>query len=252
MDVIQIKPNTTYTLYQGTNSIPTVTSHNIKLATMLTLISATPSPYARKNRIALLEKGIPFTLQTEIPWHSTTVTPKYNPLEKLPILLFDDGTPPIYESWLIQEYIVRKYADVGPALMPDDLDLQLLARKIQILADGACEAVGLVFFELARGEKKSEVWMERQMRKVNGVLEEVDGLVREVGKGRFLVGGEFGVADIAVGAMLGNLAMVERMYGIVKWLDRYPVLRIYWEMLEERESFKVTIPEMFELMEKIA
>jgi glutathione S-transferase len=53
---------------------------------MLTLISATP-----KNRIALLEKRIPFELKTEIPWHSDTETPKHNPLEKLPILIFDDG-----------------------------------------------------------------------------------------------------------------------------------------------------------------
>ena len=35
------------------------------------LISATPSPYARKVRIALAEKGIPFELQTEVPWHGT-------------------------------------------------------------------------------------------------------------------------------------------------------------------------------------
>ncbi len=68
----------------------------LKDAMMLTLISATPSPYARKNRIALIEKGIAFELKSEIPWHSTTETPKYNPLEKLPILIFDDGRPPIY------------------------------------------------------------------------------------------------------------------------------------------------------------
>ena len=108
---------------------------------MLTLISATPSPYARKNRIALLEKGIPFELKSEIPWHSTTETPKYNPLEKLPILIFDDGRPPIYESWYIQEYIVQKYRDQGPALMPDGLDDQLFVRQIQVLADGAYDAL---------------------------------------------------------------------------------------------------------------
>jgi glutathione S-transferase len=89
---------------------------------MLTLISATPSPYARKNRIALLEKGIPFKLRTEIPWHSTTETPKYNPLEELPILIFDDCRSPIYESWFIQEYIVQKYKGTGLTLMPDSLD----------------------------------------------------------------------------------------------------------------------------------
>ena len=49
------------------------------------LISATPSPYARKVRIALAEKGLPFELLTEVAWDSTTRTPRYNPLEKLPI-----------------------------------------------------------------------------------------------------------------------------------------------------------------------
>ena len=108
---------------------------------MLTLISATPSPYARKNRIALLEKGIPFQLQTEIPWHSATETPKYNPLEKLPILIFDNGDPPIYESWFIQEYITQKYRSQGPSLLPETLDEQLLAKQIQVIADGACDAM---------------------------------------------------------------------------------------------------------------
>ena len=31
------------------------------------LLSATPSPYARKVRITLAEKGIPFELLTEVP-----------------------------------------------------------------------------------------------------------------------------------------------------------------------------------------
>ena len=46
---------------------------------LYTLLSATPSPYARKVRISLLEKGIPFKLQTEVPWDSDTQTPNYNP-----------------------------------------------------------------------------------------------------------------------------------------------------------------------------
>jgi glutathione S-transferase len=36
----------------------------------LTLISATPSPFARMNRIALALKDIPFELKNEIPWES--------------------------------------------------------------------------------------------------------------------------------------------------------------------------------------
>ena len=64
---------------------------------MYRVISATPSPYARKVRIALAEKGIPFELLTEVPWNSDTATPRYNPLEKLPVLIVDEATS-VYES----------------------------------------------------------------------------------------------------------------------------------------------------------
>ena len=71
---------------------------------MFKLISATPSPYARKVRIALMEKSLPFELLTEVPWHSTTSTPLYNPLEKLPVLLLPDGSS-VYESSYILQYL---------------------------------------------------------------------------------------------------------------------------------------------------
>src|SRR5262245_62501758 len=48
-------------------------------ARCIVLISATPSTYARKVRIALAEKSIPFELVTEVPWNRTTITPRYNP-----------------------------------------------------------------------------------------------------------------------------------------------------------------------------
>ena len=54
---------------------------------MLRLISATPSPYARKVRIALAEKNIAFELITEVPWNQGAMTEQHNPLAKLPALL---------------------------------------------------------------------------------------------------------------------------------------------------------------------
>ncbi len=58
---------------------------------MMKLISATPSPYARKVRIALAEKAVPFELVAEVPWNSDTTLPRHNPLEKLPVLVLEDG-----------------------------------------------------------------------------------------------------------------------------------------------------------------
>lgn len=77
---------------------------------MWTLISATPSPYARKIRIALQEKGLTnYKLQTEVPWDSTTTTPKHNPLEKLPVLVLEDGES-VFESRFILEWLEVRYA----------------------------------------------------------------------------------------------------------------------------------------------
>ena len=70
---------------------------------MLRLISATPSPYARKVRIALAEKNIPFELITEVPWNQGAITEQHNPLAKLPVLILEDGST-IYDSRFILEY----------------------------------------------------------------------------------------------------------------------------------------------------
>lgn len=127
---------------------------------MWTLISATPSPYARKVRIALQEKKLPFELQTEVPWNSTTVTPKYNPLEKLPVLILDDGKTAVYESHYIMEWLEAKYPETS--LMPDDVDGKLFAKKVEVVADGICDALVLAFFEgLREEEKRSEEWKAR-------------------------------------------------------------------------------------------
>lgn len=124
----------------------------------LTLISATPSPFARMNQIAMHLKGIPFILQNETPWESKTQTPKYNPLEKLPILLFPDSRIPVYDSAHIQEYIIQKFVDKKPRLLTGDIDLDLQARQIQVLAEGMMNASVLGFFEnrLEEGKRSAE------------------------------------------------------------------------------------------------
>lgn len=127
---------------------------------MWTLISAGPSPYARKIRIALAEKGIPFDLQTEVPWDSTTQTPKYNPLEKLPVLILDDGKTAIYESHYIFDWLEAKHPE--PSLLPptSEIDERLFAKKVEVVCDGICDALVLAFFEKQR-EHQSEPWKAR-------------------------------------------------------------------------------------------
>ncbi|KAF4307443.1 Glutathione S-transferase [Botryosphaeria dothidea] len=133
------------------------------------LISATPSPYARKVRIVLLEKGIPFDLLTEVPWDSTTTKPRHKPLEKLPILLVpkttatssndpDGFTATVFESHHILAYLEIKHPDI---------DARLLALEVEVIADGVYDACVLLFFEKQRAAP-SDAWTARQRRKVYG------------------------------------------------------------------------------------
>ena len=66
------------------------------------------------------------------------------------------------------------------------------------------------------------------------------------------MGKELKIADIAAVSMLGMMDMVERDFQLIKWKEQYPELRVYWEKLEERKSFKETRPVMFDLKEKVA
>lgn len=90
------------------------------------------------------------------------------------------------------------------------------------------------------------------MRKINGVIKYFSDLIRSLGPHKFLVGGEFSIADIAVGAMLGTMKFVESDFKLISWKEENAELRAYWEWLEERESFRKTRPEMFALSEKVA
>lgn len=201
---------------------------------MLRLISATPSPYARKVRIALAEKGIPFELQTEVPWDSTTETPRHNPLEKLPVLILDDGSA-VYESRFILEYLEAKYPT--PPMLPDDIDGKLAARHIEVLCDGVCDAFVLLFMERRRKpEHQSPEWMARQQRKVDGGIA---ALARLAGDRQHVVGDRFGLADIATGTVVRYLSVRWPEY---PWRTRHPNLAALSDRLEQRRSFRDSVP----------
>jgi len=198
------------------------------------LISATPSPYARKVRISLAEKRIPFELVTEVPWNDDTAVPDYNPLEKLPILLPDDGEA-LYESSYILEWLERRYPN--PPLLPEDDDGILAAKRLDVLGNGICDAVVLVFFERLRPlGQQSQPWTDRQLRKVHRGVKEI---ARLIGDRPAAVGDRFGLGDIGAGAALGYL---EVRFPEFDWRADYPALGHYMDGLMQRPSFRDTVP----------
>lgn len=202
---------------------------------MYKLLSAKPSPYARKVRIQLAEKHIPFELVTEVPWNSDTQTPRWNPLEKLPVLICDDGHA-VFESRFIGEWLELKHPE--PALVPADVDGILAVKRFEVIVDGACDALILTIFENSRDEdKRSAPWIERQRRKVDGALRELSHMV---GDRAFCHGDRFTLADVATGTLLGYMSV---RWPQIDWRQRHPNLAAYFDRIDQRPSFAATRPE---------
>lgn len=218
------------------------------------LISATPSPFARKVRIAMIEKGIPFTLQNEVPWHASTQTPRYNPLEQLPILIPDEGDP-VFESTYLMDWLEHQYPE--PSMLPADAALVMEAKLVHTIAEGVADATVLLFWEMQRDHISAE-WAKRQLRKVKGGLTDLN---RRVADREFVVGDRFGLADIAVIALLGMQDTVIETGMITAWqkfasdIDAwnvlYPNLKRFEAHHRDRPSVEETAPYMFDLAEKI-
>jgi glutathione S-transferase len=121
--------------------------------------------------------------------------------------------------------------------MPVDTDQYLTARRYMVLSDGLCDAALLLFFERLRDRShRSEPWMSRQLRKVDGALA---ALARDIGDRPFAVGDRLTLADISVAAPLGWLAV---RAPDIDWAARHPNLAAYYEALSQRESFRLTVP----------
>lgn len=225
------------------------------MSNMHKLLSATPSPYARKVRITLQEKGIPFELITEVPWLSTsaTQTSKYNPLLKLPVLIMPDGREDtaVFESSFILEYLEAKHPQAP--IYPKDIDQLLAAKQIDVVASGIMDSCVLWFFEGQREpEKQSKEWAARQHTKVlSGIRWLADKVAKSGadGKTKFLVGDSFGLADIAAGSVLGYSKV--RFAKGWDWPAELPQLAAYLAGLETRQSFADTMPAPQTFSEKI-
>ena len=96
------------------------------------LIASPTSPYARKVRIALVEKRIDCEFVEDSPWSPETKATLHNPLGKVPVLVLDDGTS-LYDSRVIVEYLDT----VSPVsrLIPEPSRQRIAVKRWEALAD---------------------------------------------------------------------------------------------------------------------
>ncbi len=101
------------------------------------LFATQTSPYARKVRMVLIEKGIACDVEWVDLRASDHPALAHNPLGKIPVLLRDDGEP-IYDSTVIVQFLEQLRPD--PALIPHDSEGRLRALRSEALAGGIMDA----------------------------------------------------------------------------------------------------------------
>lgn len=204
-----------------------------------TLINARPSPFGRKVAIALIEKGLDYTVQYDVPWGPGTCTPEYSPLEQLPILVTASGEK-VYDSVYILDWLEARHPH--PALLPDGIDARLDAKLRQLLGERLMEVAQAIIFEWHRPDP-SAAWIDRQTRKVLSVLADLERRYVERG-----TPGNIDLGDIAVATTLtifefAVAAGLTRPIDAIVWRGRHPALTAFVDHIERRPSFAATVPQ---------
>lgn len=196
------------------------------------LYIATPSPFARKARITLLEKQIPHEVIVDNPWLPSSRMKEINPLAKIPVLVLDDGRI-LHDSKVIFEYLELE----KPGHLPDDKRDRITHRLTEVLADGICDAIVMSFLENQRPEaSRSHFWLSRQAEKIRAGVCALEQQLLPSGSFTDL---DVGLAEIATGCALGYLDL---RYPVDDWRANAPGLLRLYERLMQRASFQQTVP----------
>ena len=196
------------------------------------LYIATPSPFARKARVTLLEKQIPHEVLIDNPWQPGSRVKDLNPLAKIPTLVLDDGRV-IHDSKVIFEYLELE----RPGHLPENKHEKIIHRLAEVVADGICDAVVMTFLENQRPEgSRSQFWLSRQEDKIRAGVNELERQLLPSGSFTTL---NMGLAEIATGSALGYLDL---RYPSYDWRSDAPNLLKLFDRLMKRNSFQQTIP----------
>ena len=198
------------------------------------LMGGPASPFTRKARIVLEEKGIAYKMVKANPVGEDNPVIPLNPLGKVPVLLVD-GSQTLYDSSVIVEYLDTLQPE--PALLPPVSMARVAVKRWESLGDGICDAGFSWRVESRREANRNTAFMQRQVNKIRRGMAAASA---ELGNRPWCHGESFSLADIAIGTALGWLDFRMPDYD---WRQPFPNLDALNRRLLVRRSFQVSMPE---------
>jgi len=212
-------------------------------ATSLKLYGVPQSPFVRKVRIALEEKGLPYEMEAPVPGQ--------HPTGKMPVLR--DGAVGVPDSSVICAYLEKTRP--SPPFYPDDTGDYARALFLEEYADTAMtEGMGPIVFERTVKPRllgqptdtqeleellaaASERWFGKPTTVTGQPIPAVlDWVESQLPADRDSVLARFSIADVAIGAHLGWLGLAGFEIDEARW----PRAARYRRALEARPSFEAT------------
>lgn len=206
---------------------------------MPTLYGHPGSPFVRKTRAFLAEKGIKDDHDPVVPFGPNPEYRKISPLGKIPA--FRDGDRTMADSSVICAYLERTHPQ--PALYPSDPYDYARALWFEEYGDGGLAPIvgPKIFFQRIVGpaffkHKTDEAVVTKAVQEELPPM--FDYFESQI-TGDFLVGGRLTIADLGIATQFVNL----RHAGVTVDAKRWPKLAAYIDRMHSRPSFKALITE---------
>ncbi|WAG81270.1 glutathione S-transferase family protein [Metapseudomonas furukawaii] len=215
----------------------------------LTLYGAPLSPFVRKVRLYLLEKGLEYQLEVVSPFSQPAWFREISPLGRIPALR--DGDLTLADSSVICQYLEEKHTELTP-LYGRTAEERARVRWLEKYAD--YEVAPLTTFGVFRnrtlkpsmGQVCDEATVQAAL--VDRLPPHFDYLERTLGDAEYFVGGQPSLADFALVTQLINMEHGRERLDPQRW----PNLAAHYERICARESVQSVLPGEQKILAKLA
>ncbi|MEJ6484783.1 glutathione S-transferase family protein [Nostoc punctiforme UO1] len=196
------------------------------------LYYAQRSPYARKVRIVLAQKQLPYEpKETDI----NNKSPEFlslSPIGKVPVLV-DENDLVFWDSTLIVEYLDETYPE--PSFYPGSRIERLCCRQGEELADSLIDNIVALWYETRKGNQADFATQAKYQSSINRLLGVFE---QKLTNSAYLFNETMSAVDVAAISGLGYYSL---RFGH-NWQQEYPKLRQWFELLHQRQSVYSTMP----------
>jgi glutathione S-transferase len=190
------------------------------------LYYAGASPFARKVRVVLAEKGCDCEMVAANPWDEPEALTAINPVSQVPALVRDDGSA-LYDSTVIVHWLDEQ---AGPRLIPEGEE-GWRVRRLEATCNAVCDdVVKLRQEEMRPEEQRSDYHAGRWRRAVTRALDALEA------------DGAGGGVDLGELMLVVTLEYIDLRAPYLNWRDGRPNLVARWARIKDRPSLAATRP----------